>query len=368
MKYVIVSVTNDLVTDQRVHRTCKTLNEMGFQVVLIGRKLSHSPSVKRTYKTIRMRLLFNNGFCFYAGYNLKLFFRLLFIRKDILLANDLDTLLPNFLISKLFRKKMVFDSHELFSEIPELIGRKRVQSIWLQLERFLIPKVKNGLATSESIANYYNQQYGVTFEVIRNIPDRRKSTIQEFSFPVNGKSVILYQGALNMGRGLELMIDAMQYVENAIFIVIGAGDIGQQLKEKVDTLNLNEKVRFLGRRSPEELSGLTPGADLGISLEEDLGLNYRYALPNKLFDYIAAKIPVLVSDLPEMREIVKKYHVGEVLKNRTPEALARIVTEMLNVGKKNWEKQLEQASGELTWENESEKLRTVFGNLIENFE
>ncbi|MCB0473189.1 MAG: glycosyltransferase, partial [Flavobacteriaceae bacterium] len=142
------------------------------------------------------------------------------------------------------------------------------------------------------------------------------------------------------------------------------GDIVEQLKDKVDSLNLNAKVRFLGRRSPEELNALTPGADLGISLEEDLGLNYRYALPNKLFDYITANIPVLVSDLPEMSAIVKKYHVGKVLKNRTPEALARIVSEMLNEGKKNWEKQLEQASGELTWENESEKLRAVFRNLI----
>ncbi|MCB0472115.1 MAG: glycosyltransferase, partial [Flavobacteriaceae bacterium] len=289
MKYVVVSVTNDLVTDQRVHRTCKTLKAMGFRVLLIGRKLSHSPSVKREYKTIRMRLLFNTGFCFYAGYNLRLFFRLLFTRKDILLANDLDTLLPNFLISRIFRKKLVFDSHELFSEIPELIGRKPVQSFWLQLERFLIPKVKYGLTTSESIANYYDQQYGVTFEVIRNIPDHRKSKIQEFPFPVNGKKIILYQGALNMGRGLELMIDAMQYVENAVFIMIGGGDIVEQLKDKVDSLNLNAKVRFLGRRSPEELNALTPGADLGISLEEDLGLNYRYALPNKLFDYITAK-------------------------------------------------------------------------------
>ena len=115
MKRILISVTNDLATDQRVHKVCETLQEFGFEILLIGRKLPNSLPVNRNYKTTRMNLIFNKGFLFYTEYNLRLFLKLLFTKKDILLANDLDTLLPNFLISRIQNTKLVYDSHELFT-------------------------------------------------------------------------------------------------------------------------------------------------------------------------------------------------------------------------------------------------------------
>ena len=141
MKRIIISVTSDLYTDQRVHKTAITLQEMGFDVLLVGRKLPTSLSIKRSYKTKRMRLIFKTEVWFYMEYNIRLFFFLLFTKTDVLLANDLDTLLSNFLISKLKRKLLVYDSHEMFCEGPELQGRKFVQSVWRFIERSIVPKL-----------------------------------------------------------------------------------------------------------------------------------------------------------------------------------------------------------------------------------
>ena len=120
---IIVSVTNDLSTDQRVDKICNTLLELNFDVVLIGRKLPNSIRVKRVYSTRRFKLWFNKGALFYANYNIRLFFFLLFNKTDALWSNDLDTLLPNYLISKWKNKKLIFDSHEYFTEVPELVDR-----------------------------------------------------------------------------------------------------------------------------------------------------------------------------------------------------------------------------------------------------
>jgi glycosyltransferase involved in cell wall biosynthesis len=364
LQRIVVSVTNDLITDQRVDKICSTLVDMNFDILLIGRKLPTSLSLSRNYETFRMKLLFNSGVLFYAEYSLRLFFKLLFLKKDILLSNDLDTLLPNFLISKLVGKKLVYDSHELFTEIPELIDRPKVQKVWLKIEKTILPKVKNCYTASDSIARYYEYTYNSDFKIVRNVPYSIGITLKSnFPFDIENKKIILYQGSVNLCRGIDLMIESMQFVENALFIIIGDGDLLKEMKLKVDFLKLNHKVKFLASISPKKLHTLTPLADLGISLEEDKGLSYRYALPNKLFDYIQAKIPVIVSNLPEMRKIIDEYKVGKVLYERSPKNLAKMVIEMLEIGKKPWQESLHKASDELVWENEKMKIKKIFQNL-----
>lgn len=359
MKTIAVSVTNDLVTDQRVKKVCQSLSKQGYTVVLIGRKLKYSLPIDRAYKTKRFLLPFNKGFLFYATYNVRLFFTLLFFKKDILLANDLDTLPANFLVSKLQGKKLVFDSHELFSEIPELIDKPIVKNFWLRIEKTIIPKLKNCYTVCDSIANYYEKLYNTPFKVIRNLPISKENTITKFSFSTN-KKIILYQGAVNIGRGLELMIHTMKYLNNHLLVIIGDGDIASKLQKQVATENMTSKVVFLGRIAPEKLQKLTPNAHVGISLEEDLGLNYRYALPNKIFDYIQSEVPVLVSDLPEMKQVVLTYKVGEVVKNRNPKLLAMQIEQII---KTDYKKALQKAKKELIWATEEKKLYTVFKKL-----
>ncbi|NOR27861.1 MAG: glycosyltransferase [Lutibacter sp.] len=357
MKRIIVSVTNDLVTDQRVHKVCTTLTEMNFDVLLIGRKLKNSKKINRNYKTTRMKLLFTSGFLFYSEYNLRLFFKLLFLKKDILLSNDLDTLLPNYLISKLFDKKLVYDSHELFTELPSIQGRYS-QKIWRFLEKWLVPKQKHFYTVSDSIANWFHKKYDVKPLVIKNFPNFNKSSSLE-----SKDKYILYQGALNNGRGLLALIEAMQTIENVKLKIAGDGPIKSKIQEQIKQCNVENKVVLLGNLEPEKLLSITQNATLGISLEEDLGLSYKYSLPNKLFDYIQAKTPVVATYLPEIKKVIKTYGVGEIIDNHTPENIATIINKVLKNEKKFYNVNLEKASKELVWESQEEKLISIFRNV-----
>lgn len=359
-KRIIVSVTSDLVSDNRVHKVCTTLVNMGFDVLLAGRQLPQSlPMAPRAYPTRRFRLPFTKGPLFYAGYNFRLFCFLLFSRADIFLSNDLDTLPANFLASKLKKKMLVYDSHEYFTETPELIHRPRVQRFWERLERWMLPEIKHAYTVCTSIADIYTKKYGVPFRVVRNVPFA--ATLHE-SEKENGQKIILYQGAINVGRGLEQVILAMHFIENARLVIAGGGDIKTDLEKLVLKENLSARVTFTGRLSLEELAQLTPQADLGLSIEEDLGLNYRFALPNKLFDYIQAQVPVLVTNLPEMAAIVTRYQIGEITPSLEPKILADKIIYALTDKKQRsvWQKNLEKAARELTWENEEKVLQEIF--------
>lgn len=357
MKKIIVSATNDLSTDQRISKVCTTLHNAGFEIVLIGRLLKNSLPLNRSYKTKRMKLLFNKGFLFYAEYNIRLFFFLLFSKKEILLSNDTDTLLANFFTSKLQSKKLIFDSHELFSEIPELIDRPFVKNFWLQIEKWIIPKLKNNYTVCKSISDYYQKEYNSEFKIIKNLPVKNFVKKSSFPFITNNKKIIFYQGSVNIGRGLELMLEIIEQLPNCIFVIAGVGDILDSLRQKVVIKKLEKQVYFLGQLPPKHLQSITPLANLGISLEEDLGLNYRFALPNKIFDYIQAKVPILVSDLPEMKQVIFKYNVGEVAINRNPTQLANQMKKMLTTDYSN---KLQEAKEQLIWENQEEELVAIF--------
>lgn len=360
MKKIYVSVTNDLVADQRVNRVALTLNELGIKVHLIGRKLKHSyPINNRSYSTFRFVLPFNKGVLFYASYNIYLFFYLLFKKTHILWANDLDSLPANYLISKLKGIPLVFDSHEYFTEVPELVNRNFVKKIWLLIEKSIVPNLKHCITVCNSIAYEFEKKYGTKFVVVRNLPLRKSNSDSSSTFKkqIEAKTII-YQGALNIGRGIEVVIQAMLYIENTNLIIAGDGDIKNELIQLSKKLNLSNRVTFLGKISLNELHNYTKTADLGFSLEENMGLNYYYALPNKLFDYIQAEIPVLTSNFPEMEAIVTKYSIGRTTGERNPEKIATLISEMLADSRQIniWKQNLKIAAEELVWENEKKIL------------
>jgi len=365
VKRIYLAVTNDLITDNRVHKVANTLLKSGAKVTVIGRKKKNSLAMgKRPYLTKRFSLLFSKGPVFYLEYNLRLFLFLFFRKFDFVVANDLDTLLGSYYASRFRFKNLVYDSHEYFTEVPELVNRPFPRKVWKILENKILPKINYSYTVSESIARTYQRQYGIKMEVVRNVPYFQKN---ETSSPILKKSLkkIIYQGSLNVGRGLEHIIDAMQFIENAKLEIIGDGDITDKLKRQIQEKRLNEKIELKGKIPFEDLSQHTAQADLGIALEENLGLNYYYALPNKLFDYIQARIPALTSPFPEMQKIVNQYEIGTVYDHKNPVLLAEKINEIFRLEKRfnKWKKNTEKAAQELCWENEEKVLVDIYANL-----
>jgi glycosyltransferase involved in cell wall biosynthesis len=356
------------VTDNRVHKICTTLSEMGFEVTLVGRKLNNSLPLDRSYCTVRMRLLFTKGPFFYAEYNIRLFLILLFRKANILVANDLDTLLANYLVTLFRKRKLVYDSHEYFTGVPEIINRPFVKASWERIEKWIFPKLQVIYTVNESIARLYKDQYGKEIKVIRNVSNKleqsAKKTREDLGLPLDKKIIILQGAGINIDRGAEEAVQAMQYVDHAIFLIIGSGDVIEILKEMVTELHLDEKVSFLGKLPFKQMIQYTQVADLGLTLDKDTNINYRYSLPNKVFDYIQAGIPVLASNLVEVANVVKSYQVGDIVESHDPLAIAKKMTEMLDDSKKAaWKENLKIAAEELCWEKESLKLKEIYRDL-----
>lgn len=365
---IILCVSNDLTADQRVHKMAVSLQELNAEILIIGRKHKKSTKLKaRTYKTRRFRLIFNKKALFYAELNIRLFFYLLFHKYKIAVANDADTLLAVYWASKIKKREMVFDSHEIFSEVPELSNRPKIKQIWQAIENKYIPKLKNCITVCDSIAHYYLKKYNTKFVVIPNLPLEQKITPKtraDFNLPNNSK-ILIYQGAINKARGIELMIDSLKYLENWILVIAGKGDIENELKNKISQQNLSSKVYFMGQLDFDTLKSLTALADIGLSLEEDMGLNYRFALPNKLFDYTHAEIPVIVSNLPEMKKWVKATQVGEVLRIRSPKNLAILINKVYQKSEnKFWDFYINNTFSQLFWSNNQKKLHNIYKKLI----
>ena len=365
---VIVAVTNDLVTDQRVHKVCMFLHGEGFDVLLVGRRQRSSlPLGRRHYRTARMKLLFEKGPLFYAGYNLRLFLFLLFRKAQLLVANDLDTLLASFLASRLKGIPIVYDSHEYYCGTPELTDRPAVRKFWHRIERWIFPKLKEIITVNDSIADLYEKEYGKKLHVVRNIPPAKglaaEASRKELGLPED-KTILILQGAgINVDRGVEELIEAMPYVdEHIMLLIVGSGDVIGFLKKRAKELQLGDQIRFVPKVPLEQLMAYTAVADFGLTVDKDTNINYRFSLPNKLFDYIRAGLPVIASRLTEIEKVITRYDIGTFIENHDPQHIAEVINNTAADQKQveEWKSNLRQAKQELTWENEEKTLRRVY--------
>ena len=365
MKRVIVSVTNDLVTDNRVNRSCGVLKSLGFNVALVGRKLKHSGEISRPYECKRFRMLFKKGVLFYAFYNFRLFFYLLFHRVDLLFANDLDTLLPNYLVSKIKRVPLIYDSHELFTEVPELQNAPFKKAVWTKIEKHIVPKLSYCITVNDSIAKIFEANYQVKFTSIRNVPEQASANImREISLeniPKDAFTVIIQGSGLNIDRGLEEAIEAVLLLENVHLLIVGNGDVIPKAKKMVENLKLENRVHFYGKRPYHELMKFTSLANCGLAIDKATNKNHQFALPNKVFDYIQAGTPIICMDLIEIKSIVLKYDIGIVIKEVVPSEIATAIRTLqqnqplLNSYQANCKK----AAKIEHWGNEKAKLEEI---------
>jgi glycosyltransferase involved in cell wall biosynthesis len=357
--HIVCTVTNDLVTDQRMQRICGTLAANGYEVTLIGRVLSSSPKLYgQSFKQVRLRCFFNRGFLFYAEYNFRLLIWLLLHKFDVVNAIDLDTIAPAWLSARIKKKKVVYDAHEWFPECPEIVSRPRIYAFWNRIEQFFVPKMDAVYTVSSAIAQVLKEKYGKEVGLVRNMP--MQSSVQS----PDSKSYLLYQGALNIGRGLPELIAAMKFTNRQLWIA-GAGDIEADLKALVKKHKLEGKVKFLGRLQPGDLKLVTQQAWLGINLLENLGQNYYFSLANKFFDYVQAGVPQLCVDFPEYRAMCQEFPVAELLSDIRPEMIAMAIRRL--------EKQQDQydalrracqiAAKVWVWEQESVNLLRVYEQL-----
>lgn len=370
---VVFSVTNCICFDQRVLKMAGVLEKMNANITIIGRR--KGPCCDKNlvpYKTVRFRMLFKKGFLFYKFFNIRLFFWLLFNKSDLLVANDLDTLLPNFLISRIKRIPLVYDSHEYFTGLPELKERSFVKSVWKFIETLCFPHLKYVITVSEGIANIYEKEYRKKPAVIKNFSpstsEIKAKSREQLGINENSFVVIIQGTGINIDKGGEELIEAIALTDNIFLIVAGSGDVLPFMKKKVRELNVENRVIFTGTLPWNELISYTKVADAGMVLEKDTNLNYRFSLPNKLFDYISAGIPVISSNLPLISEVIIYYNCGIIIPEVTPAEISDAI-KMLS-GNQILYKQLKKncaiASSELNWEKESEKVKIFYSNLFDN--
>ena len=361
MRSIIFTVTNDLNYDQRMHRICDSLQQAGYNVTLVGRERKHSkPAAVQPFTQKRLRCIFESGKLFYLEYSFRLFLWLMFCGKaDCYSAVDLDTIIPCLLTARLKGKNIVYDAHEYFTEVPEVTGRQFVKKIWQWVEKFSVKRVDKAYTVSNSIAELFKTKYNVHFEVVRSLPV--KNILQN---ETPGEDYILYQGALNVGRAIEHYIKAMHYINCKLYLA-GEGDLSEQLRELARRENLEHRVNFLGFVPPAELKNITVRAKIGLNCAENLGLSYYYSLNNKMFDYIMAGVPQVISDFPEFLNINDEYKIAVVVKYLQPEALAKSINHLLS--DQQLYSQLKsnciKARETLNWENEAKKLLAIYADL-----
>ena len=321
-KSITFYVTTDLVYDQRMQRICAAINSAGTKVHLVGRKKKQSAALEeRSYSQQRMKCLFTRGPLFYLEMNIRIFFHLIFSKAHLAVAADTDTLAGVALASRVKSIGYVYDAHEWFPEVPELEGRPLVKKIWQQVERLFIPGASLCYTVNHSLATILQEKYGKEFEIIRNLPVLKSDVIPK----TEKNRIILYQGALNAGRGIEASIMAMQQLAEYELWLVGEGDLSTSLRNLVDSLNLQMRIKFFGYRTPEELLSITKNADIGLNLLEGASKNYYYSLANKFFDYMHAGIPSINMRFPEYQHILAKYPCGTMIEACTPDSVSTAI-------------------------------------------
>ena len=331
------------------------MTQNNWDVLLIGRRLSNSKKLDRNYKTHRISLIFNNGFLFYAEYNLRLFFFLLLKKVHVLHANDLDTLLPMWLLSKLKKVPLVYDSHEFFLGVPEIQNKKMVKFIWKLIERIIFPRLKHVFTVNESIAKLYQNAYNVNVKVLRNVPEQTKidliKTKSNLNLPSQKPVVILQGSGINVDRGAEELLEAIALQDQFFLCVIGKGDVFEKLRERALRQDLSKKTMFMDAIPYEEMMQYTMLSDIGVSLDKPNNLNYEFSLPNKFFDYIKAGIPVVSSHLIEIRKLVEQFNCGAMTTSHDPHDILDALQYAFK-NKSSFKKGILQAKEELVWEKE----------------
>lgn len=360
VKSLVFAVTTDLSYDQRMQRICTSLSLHGYDVSLIGRKKRSSVELpKRAFHQVRLKCFFQKGKLFYIEYNIRLLLFLVCHSFDVYCAIDLDSILPVCLISKWRRKKFVYDAHEYFTEMEEVVARPFVKKIWQMIERWAVPRADVCYTVSDGYSALFKKRYDIPFEVIRNI-----SALKPLLEREEQSAFLIYQGAVNVGRGLEQLLHSMTHIDCQLKIC-GEGDVFDDLQALMKRLNLSDRIEFCGYIEPEKLFSITTRARIGITLFTNAGLSNQYSLANRFFDYIHAGIPQIAINYPEYKNFNEKCEVALLIDRvEESEITTAILTllrdeELYNRLRKN----CLVARQEFNWQKEEKKLIGIYDSI-----
>jgi glycosyltransferase involved in cell wall biosynthesis len=345
-----------------MQRICISLVNAGYTVTLVGRQLKTSIALQvQPFAQKRLPCYFTKGFLFYVEYNLRLLLLLLLIKTDAYCAIDLDTIVPSYLASVIRNKPRVYDAHELFTELKEVVSRKPVHRFWLMIERFAVPKFENGYTVNNFIQEEFKRRYNVDYKIVRNLP----FAIELIPQNKYEQFTILYQGAINEGRSFETLIPAMQHV-NAKLLLCGTGNFLQQVKDLIVKYKLEDKVILQGALLPNALREITPKCHVGVTIFESEGLNQYYSLANRFFDYMMAGVPQVCVNYPEYQFINKQYEFAYLIDNVAEQTIAAALNNLLadNVLYKLLEANCEKARLALNWQEEEKILINFWKKII----
>lgn len=378
---LVFAVTTDLSYDQRMQRICGSLAQAGYRITLIGWQRKSSVSLTpQLYAQHRLRGWFQHGKLFYLEYNLRLLWYLLGCRADVWACADLDAALPTWLRARLGGQPFAYDAHELFTEVPEVVTRPRVQRLWQWVENFIVPRAQLCYTVGPALARLFEQRHpSSTFAVVRNVPvtgpgverlGLSREGDEELRNTAHRAPTLLYQGALNVGRGLAELLDAMPLVP-ARLIICGEGDCSAALRAQAEQLGLlaSGQVEFKGYVLPADLRQLTAQATVGVMLLENIGLSYYYSLANKFFDYVQAGIPQLCIDFPEYRALNEQHEVAALVPDLAPATLAAALTRLLPGGQpgdyyQRLAENCRHARQEWSWQEEEKVLLSLYQDLL----
>ncbi|MCB0516034.1 MAG: glycosyltransferase [Chitinophagales bacterium] len=366
--HIALAVVNDLNYDQRMQRICTTLAKAGYEVTLLGRTLPNSkPLSAQLFRQKRFHYFVNKGKLFYLFHNLRLLLYYLRHRSDVYVANDLDTAPAAIIAAAFWQKKLVYDAHEYFSELPEVVHRPLVKKTWEWIEKWCIARTNACYTINDSYAQIFEEKYHKHFFIVRNATVLTDETPK---MTIPSQKYILYQGAVNVGRGVEQMIEAMQYLPELTLIICGQGDVLENCKELTKSLGLENQVEFKGVVAPENLKHYTREAYLGFTFFTQDGHSYYYSLANRFFDYMHHAVPQLLVDFPEYRRINNEFEIGLMLPDISPKTIAEKVQYL-------WQNPEEYltlkqnclaARQKYNWQNEAKTLLQIYADLAKNMQ
>jgi glycosyltransferase involved in cell wall biosynthesis len=262
----------------------------------------------------------------------------------------------------------VHDAHELWVELPSLVGRPLIRWVWQLLAKALIPRSDATITVCQGIVEEMRARYGVNAAILRNLPLRLGPVsplpLRERIGCAATTTLVIYQGGLLPGLGIDNAIDAMGLLPDGHLVIIGSGPLRDSLGARCDASPAKARITFLPAVPFKELPAYTAAANIGLFLGDSSGLNLQLALPNKLFEYIAAGVPVVATDWAEVRRIVLRYDVGILVPPGSPASAVADAIRHVAAKRDHYATNCRAAAEELTWENEVAVLGDVYDAVL----